>query len=487
VVVRVGQIAQLGDLTDATARRRCHIGAMIRTTRDYDLIAIGSGPAGQRAAVQAAKLGKRAAVIERANVLGGASTNTGTVPSKTLRASIVRLTGYRAKHEIELDDLIWRGQQVIEHEREVIFDQLRRNRVDVLTGNASFADAHTLEVGGRLLSAERFVIAVGTTPARPAGVEFDDRTVLDSDGILRLRSLPATMTVIGGGVIGLEYASMAAALGVHVTLVEKRPRLLEFVDDELVEALQYHLRGIGLVLRLGEEVEAVQRPTSGGAVTVLRSGKALPSDVVLYAAGRQGATADLNLAAAGLEADARGRIAVDAQYRTAQPHIFAAGDVIGFPSLAATSLDQGRLAALAAFGEPSHSVGGLLPYGIYTIPELSFVGRNERELTGAGVPYVVGLSRYRELTRGEIAADRSGLLKLLVHASTRRILGVHILGTSAAELVHVGQTVMAGDLTVDYLVDAVFNVPTFADAYKVAALDAANRLNELANGCDLAA
>jgi NAD(P) transhydrogenase len=469
---------------------------MIGMQTGYDLIAIGSGPAGQRAAVQAAKLGKRAAVIERADVLGGVSTNAGTVPSKTLRAVIVERTGqirggYRssalAHDDGALDDLQWRTQEVVEHEREVIFDQLRRNHVRLFTGTASFVDPHTIEVDGRLLSAERFVIAVGTTPARPAGVDFDDRTVLDSDGILRLRRLPATMTVIGGGVIGLEYASMAAALGVHVTLVEKRARLLEFVDDELVEALQYHLRGIGLVLRLGEEVEAVRRPRSGGAVTHLRSGKQLPSEVVLYAAGRQGATGDLNLAAAGLEADGRGRIPVGPDYRTAQPHIFAAGDVIGFPSLAATSLDQGRLAALAAFGEPACRLDGLIPYGIYTIPELSFVGRNEHELTHESVPYVVGISRYRELTRGEIAGDRSGLLKLLVHADTRQILGVHIFGTSAAELVHVGQTAMAGDLTVDYLVDAVFNVPTFSDAYKVAALDAANRLNELGNGRSLAA
>jgi len=485
----------LGDVADATAAPGSQLVAMIGTSTDYDLIAIGSGPAGQRAAVQAAKLGKRVAIVERSDVLGGASTNSGTVPSKTLRALIVELNGQirgykasaRAYNDGALDDLQWRTQEVVEHEREVIFDQLRRNRVDVLTGKASFVDPHTIEVGDRLLGAERFVIAVGTRPARPAGVDFDDRIVLDSDGILRLRCLPATMTVIGGGVIGLEYASMAAALGVHVTLVEKRTRLLDFVDDELVEALQYHLRGIGLVLRFGEEVETVRRPQSGGAVTHLVSGKQLPSEVVLYAAGRQGATADLNLAAAGLEADDRGRIAVGPDYRTAQPHIFAAGDVIGFPSLAATSMDQGRLAALAAFGEPTHSLPELLPYGIYTIPELSFVGRSESELTRAAVPYVVGISRYRELTRGEIAGDRSGLLKLLVHADTRQILGVHIFGTAAAELVHVGQTAMAGELTVDYLVDAVFNVPTFSDAYKIAALDAANRLNELGARHHLAA
>jgi NAD(P) transhydrogenase len=292
----------------------------------FDLIAIGSGPAGQRAAVQAAKLGKRVALIERGSSLGGVSTNTGTVPSKTLRAAIVELTGraasvygnaYRVQHEITFQDLLSRTQQVIAHEQEVIADQLRRNGVRVFEGTAWFVDPHALEVTGGgtsfRLTAERIVIAVGTTPARPAGVEFDERTVLDSDGILHLAELPRTLTVIGGGVIGLEYASMAAALGVHVTLVEKRQRILDFVDDELVEALQYHLRGLGLVFRLGEEVEGVRLLNGGGAVTRLASGKELPSDVVVYAAGRQGATGTLNLAAAGLEADARGRIAVDRQ------------------------------------------------------------------------------------------------------------------------------------------------------------------------------
>jgi NAD(P) transhydrogenase len=284
---------------------------------------------------------------------------------------------------------------------------------------------------------------------------------------------------VGGGVIGLEYASMTAALGIPVTVVERRPRLLDFVDEELVEALQYHLRGLGVVLRLGEDVAGVERPPGGGAVTHLRSGKRIPSEVVLYAAGRQGATDGLALEAAGLQADPRGRIAVDDHFRTAQPHIFAAGDVIGFPSLAATSMEQGRLAALAALGRPAAALPALLPYGIYTIPEISFVGAGERELTEAAVPYVVGIARYRELARGEIAGDRSGLLKLLIHAESRRILGVHIFGTCATELVHVGQTAMAGGLGVDHLVESVFNVPTFADAYAVAALDAANRLAEI--------
>jgi len=464
----------------------------IAPTGSYDLIAIGSGPAGQRAAVQAAKLGKRVAIVERAGVVGGASTNTGTLPSKTLRAAIVELTGmalgvyrtaYRVKEQITIDDLLWRTKQVMEQERDAIHDQLRRNRVEILTGTAAFADPHTLAIttGATTYRAtsERFVIAVGTTPARPDGVDFDDGTVLDSDGILRLRSVPRTLTVVGGGVIGLEYASMAAALGTKVTLVEKRPEILDFVDGEIVEALQYSLRGLGVAFRLGEEVAAVQRRAAGGTLTLLRSGKQIPSDVVLYAAGRQGATSALDLQAAGLEADARGRIAVDADYRTAQPHIFAAGDVIGFPSLAATSMEQGRLATLAAFGERTGSMGALLPYGIYTIPEISFVGESERALTASAVPYVVGIARYRELSRGEIAGDRTGVLKLLVHGETRAVLGIHIFGTAATELIHIGQTVMAAGLTLDYLVDAVFNVPTFSDAYKVAALDAANRLNEI--------
>jgi NAD(P) transhydrogenase len=461
----------------------------------YDLVAIGSGPAGQRAAIQAAKLGKRAAVVEREPVLGGVSTNTGTLPSKTLRAAVVELTGqahgvyasaYRVKDDVTIADLLWRTRQVIEHEREVIHDQLRRNRVAILSGSASFADPHTLEIASGERSsrvhADNVVIAVGTRPARPAGVDFDDSTVLDSDGIQRQSHIPRTLTVVGAGVIGLEYASIAAALGVKVTLVEKRTRILDFVDEEIAEALQYHLRGLGLTLRLGEEVAGVERLEDGGVVTHLRSGKLLPSEIVLYAAGRQGATDGLDLAAAGLEADGRGRIAVGPDYRTSEPHIFAAGDVIGFPSLAATSMEQGRLAALAAFGVPASPMPDLLPYGIYTIPEISFVGRGERELTDAAVPYVVGCARYRELARGEIAGDRTGLLKLLVHAETREILGVHVFGSSATELVHVGQTAMAGGLSVDYLVEAVFNVPTFCDAYKVAALDAANRLNEIPCG-----
>ena len=458
----------------------------LHESNTYDLIAIGSGPAGRRAAVQAAKLGKRAAVVEREVALGGVSTNTGTLPSKTLRAAIVDLTA-RAEsvrsQEITIDDLLWRTQQVIEHEREVIHDQLRRNGVTVLEGTASFLSPYALDVRGanarHIVVGRNIVIAVGTRPSRPPSVDFDDRTVVDSDGILSLARIPRTLTVVGAGVIGLEYASMAVKLGVRVTLVDKRASMLAFVDDELVEALQYHLRGLGMTIRLGETVEAVQRVDGVGAMTRLASGELIRSDAVLYAAGRHGATAQLVLGAAGLDADARGRISVDAQLRTAQRHIFAAGDVIGFPSLAASSMEQGRLAALAAFDQPSECTDDLLPYGIYTLPEISFVGSNERELAAANVPYVAGRASYRELPRGEMAGDRAGLLKLLVHSRTRQIVGVHIFGTAATELVHLGQAVIAGSLGVDYLAESVFNVPTFSDAYKVAALDAVARLDEL--------
>ena len=458
-------------------------------TDTYELLVIGSGPAGQKAAIQAAKLGRRVAVVERRE-LGGVSVNWGTIPSKTLREAIVYLTGmsqrtaygesYRVKDEITIEDLRLRTAQVIEREVDVVRNQLLRNHVTVLAGSARFLDPHTLALAGsegRRVSAERIVIATGTRPARPPEVEFDGRTILDSDDLLLLDHVPASGVVVGAGVIGIEYASMFAALGVKVTVVEKRPRLLDFCDAQITEGLQYHLRDLGVVFRLGEEVSAVDRHQDA-VVTHLASGKRVASELVLYAAGRQGETDDLDLANAGLEADERGHIAVGPDYRTAVDHIYAAGDVIGGPALAATSMEQGRVASAHAFGEAA-SMSELLPIGIYTIPEISFVGRTEEELTAAGVPYEVGISRYRELARGHILGDTYGILKLLVSPEDRTILGVHVLGTNATEVVHIGQTVMGLGGTVDYLVDAVFNYPTLAESYKVAALDAWNRLMAL--------
>jgi NAD(P) transhydrogenase len=453
---------------------------------DYELVVIGSGPAGQRAAIQAAKLGRRVAVVERRE-LGGVSVNWGTIPSKTLREAIVYLTGmsqrstygasYRVKEEITIDDLRQRTQQVIDREVDVVRHQLMRNHVQVVAGSARFLDPHTVTVSGgaeRRLTAERFVIACGTRPARPPAVEFDERTILDSDGLLLIDRIPASVVVVGAGVVGIEYASMFAALGAKVTVVEKRPRLLEFCDAQIIEGLQYHLRDLGVVFRLGEEVTAVDRH-GDAVVTHLASGKRVASEMVLYAAGRQGETEDLALENAGLEADERGRIAVGPDYRTAVEHIYAAGDVIGGPALAATSMEQGRVASAHAFGEPA-SMSEILPIGIYTIPEISYVGRSEEELTAAAVPYEVGISRYRELARGQILGDTYGMLKILVSLEDHTILGVHVVGTNATEVVHIGQMVMGLGGTVDFLIDTVFNYPTLAESYKVAALDARNRL-----------
>ena len=457
---------------------------------DYELLVLGSGPAGQKAAIQAAKLGRKVVVVERRQ-LGGVSVNRGTIPSKTLREAVVYLTGlsqrdlygesYRVKEDITPQDLALRTRKVIEREVDIVRNQLARNHVQVLTGTARFLDPNTVLLSGaeeRRVSAESIVIATGTRPHRPKAVEFDKETILDSDGLLLLERLPASIVVVGAGIIGIEYASMFAALGTKVTVVEKRQRLLDFVDAQIAEGLQYHLRDLGVVFRFGEAVTAVER-REGAAMTCLESGKRLPAEVVLYAAGRQGETDDLDLAKAGLEADERGQIEVGPDYRTAVEHIFAAGDVIGWPSLAATAMEQGRLAAAHAFGDSDATMNELLPFGIYTIPEISYVGRNEEELTEAACPYEVGISRYRELARGQILGDSYGMLKLLVELDSRRLLGVHVLGTNATEVVHIGQAVMGNGGTVDYLVDAVFNYPTLAESYKVAALDAMNKLRAI--------
>jgi NAD(P) transhydrogenase len=458
---------------------------------DYELLVIGSGPAGQRAAVQAAKLRRRAAIVERRSALGGTCVNTGTIPSKTIREAIIYLTGlnqrgvygqaYRLKDEISIQDIAVRTRQVVERERGVIRDQLVRNHVAVLDGEARFVDPHTLAIidrngSERTVRAERIVIASGSEPDHPAEIQFNGSTILDSDDIvLRLQEIPDTLVVVGAGVVGIEFASMFAALGTRVTVVDARSDLLDFCDHEIVEALRYHLRDLNVVFRFGERVTAVQE-TPLGTVTSLASGKQIPADVVFYSAGRRGATDALALEAAGLEADERGRIAVDERYRTAAPHIYGVGDVIGFPSLASTSAEQGRLASCDAFGLEVHSMSALLPFGIYSIPEISYVGRTEHELTEQAVPYEVGIAHYRELARGQILGENHGLVKLIVAPGDGTLLGVHAFGAGATEVVHIGQAVMGLGGTVDYLIDTVFNYPTLAEAYKVAALDAANKL-----------
>ncbi|CAN5397862.1 Si-specific NAD(P)(+) transhydrogenase [soil metagenome] len=467
---------------------------LMGSVEEYDLVVIGSGPGGQKAAIAAAKLGKSVAVVERGRMLGGVCVNTGTIPSKTLREAVVYLTGmsqrelygasYRVKDKITPADLLARTQHVIGKEVDVVRSQLMRNRVELYVGHARFVDEHTvaIEEPGRsetvTVSGKFIVIATGTKPARPAGIEFDENRVLDSDGILDLKNIPGSMVVVGAGVIGIEYASMFAALGTKVTVVEKRDSMLDFCDPEIVEALRFHLRDLAVTFRFGEEVTAVDIG-SNGTVTTLASGKHIPAETVMYSAGRQGQTDHLELPNAGLEADNRGRIFVDDHYQTKVDHIYAVGDVIGFPALAATSMDQGRLAAYHAFGEPARAMTELQPIGIYSIPEVSYVGATEVELTKDSIPYEVGVSRYRELARGQIAGDSYGMLKLLVSTDDLKILGVHIFGTAATELVHIGQAVMGCGGTIEYLVDAVINYPTFSEAYKVAALDVMNKLRAL--------
>jgi len=463
---------------------------------EYDLLVIGSGPAGQRAAIQAAKLGKRVGIVERKAVLGGVCINTGTIPSKTLREAVLHLSGYRerglygasytVKQNITMDDLIFRTEHVIRHEIDVTRHQLMRNQVELLAAEAAFVDPHTIRLhyldgrGYRDVTARAVVIATGTSATKDAHIAFDNQHILISDDILSLNHLPRSLTVVGAGVIGIEYACIFAALGVRVTVIDKRNRLLPFVDAEIIDALAYHMRSSRVTLRLSEEVkgfEVVEDAQRGKRVhTHLASGKHIVTEAALHSIGRTGATDKINLPAAGLCADDRGRLKVNACYQTEVPHIYAVGDVIGFPSLASTSMEQGRLAACHAFGVETTSVPALFPYGIYTIPEISTVGRNEEELTAQGIPYEVGKAQYREIARGQIIGDSTGMLKLIFHMETRELLGVHIIGEGASELIHIGQAVMAFGGKVDYFVNTVFNYPTLAECYKTAAFDGINRL-----------
>ena len=458
--------------------------------QSYDLIVIGSGPAGQRAAIQASKSGKNVALIEKHEVLGGVCINTGTIPSKTMREAVIHFSGhnyqaiygmnYRVKEKVTMADLLFRVQYVIRTEIDVTHAQLSRNNIEMLTGQASFVDPTHIQVenarGKVTVEAPHVVIGVGTKPAASSKIKVNGRNIIDSDQILSMEDLPKTLIVVGGGVIGVEYTCMFSTLGVRVILVEKRPRLLEFADSEMVEALSYHLRDSRVTMRLNEEVESVEENGSG-VVATLQSKKKISGDALLYAVGRQGNVDELNLAAAGIEADARGRIKVDCDFRTSQPNIFAVGDVIGFPSLASVSMEQGRVAAGRAFGVPLQSAPAFYPYGIYTIPEISFIGKTEEQLTDEDVPYEVGVAYYREIARGQIRGDTTGRLKLIFHRETKLLLGVHIIGEGACELLHIGQAVMVLGGTMDYFVDTVFNYPTLAECYKAAAFNGLNKLS----------
>jgi NAD(P) transhydrogenase len=460
----------------------------------YDMLVIGSGPAGQKAAIQGAKVGKKVGIVERKKFVGGLCINSGTIPSKSLREAVLFLSGfrqrnlygasYRVKKDITFEDLLFKCDHVVKAEQEVVQNQLIRNHVDYIVGSASFIEPHRLSIKQDLEtnehSADFIMIAAGTEPSRPAEIPFDDTTIIDSDGLLALKQLPKSLTIVGGGVIGCEYASILATLGIPVVLIERRPRLLEFVDSELIEALQYQMRSIGVTLRFNEEVTAVEKHLNGAVIIQLKSGKQIRAALLMYSSGRVGATKGLNLESIGIQADERGRLRVNENFQTAIPHIYAVGDVIGFPALASTSMQQGRHAACHALGLACDASTHLLPYGIYTIPEISMVGRNEDELTRDGVPYEIGVARYHEIARGQLIGDTVGMLKLLFHSDTRELLGVHIIGEGATELVHIGQAVMALGGKLDYFIDAVFNYPTLAECYKVAALAALNRFPAIA-------
>ncbi len=459
----------------------------------YDLIVIGSGPAGQRAAIYGAKLGKKVALVEMREVVGGACINTGTIPSKTMREAVLHLSGYnyksiygmnyRVKERITMADLAFRVQHVIKTEVDVTEAQLSRNNIEMLVGIASFDDATHVRVtnskGSTVYETKATIIGTGTKPASSAKVPINGSTIINSDLILELKNLPKTMIIVGGGVIGVEYTCMFAALGVRCTLIERRPRLLEFADQEIVEALSYHLRDSRVTMRLNEEVESVEEMPDGAVVANLESKKKVQGDALLFAVGRQGNVDELNLAAVGVESDSRGRIPVDKDFRTKCPTVFAVGDVIGFPSLASVSMEQGRVAAARAFGDETVlSNPSYYPYGIWTIPEISFLGKTEEQLTEEDVPYEVGVAYYREIARGQIRGDTTGRLKLIFHRQDHSLLGVHIIGEGASELLHIGQAVMALGGKLDYFVDTVFNYPTLAECYKVAAFNGLNRVSK---------
>lgn len=458
----------------------------------YDFIVIGSGPAGRRAAIQAAKFGKKVLVVERGRRVGGVSVHTGTIPSKTLRETALNLSGwrergfygrsYRVKQDLTARDLRARLHITLNHEIEVLEHQFARNQVSTLKGEARFVDKRAIEVLGEegetfSFTADRYLLAVGTTPLRPEHIPFDAKRVFDSDEILDLDSLPRSITVIGAGVIGIEYATIFNALDVHVTIVEPRDTMLDFIDRELIDDFTHQIKDRGMVLRFGRKVEKITTLKDGGCEVCMEGGRNIRSEIVLFAAGRIGSTGSLNLKACGLESDDRGRLKVDPNsFETDAQGIYAAGDVIGFPSLASTSMEQGRIAACNAFGEPAHNPPEFFPYGIYSVPEMSTIGMTEEEIIERNIPYECGIARFRETSRGHIMGLDTGMLKMIFSLKNRRLLGCHIVGEGATELIHIGQAVLNLQGTLEYFVENAFNYPTLAEAYKIAALDAWNRM-----------
>ena len=460
---------------------------------DYDVLIIGSGPAGQHAAWQAARMGKRAAIIERKPKIGGAGLQTGTIPSKAMRevAYLVSRSGYGGMRQVLapdsrsrralLADAVRRKEVVISQQESVILQRLLRSGVALIPGEASFADAHTMQVtdavgNTRRISAEAIVLATGSRPRRPSSVPFDKKTVLDSTSILNLRHLPDSLLVVGGGVIACEFVSIFAALGVQVCVVDSHAQLLTYLSEDVVGVLAESFIGMGVTFHMQERVAEIRRE-GDGTLTLLESGKQIRADAVLYAQGREPNSEGLQVSRAGIIAK-DGWIEVNQQFQTSVPHIFAVGDLIGRPALASTGMEQGRAAVLHAFGGEMHVMAENLPMAVYTIPEISYIGKTEKEVQHENIPYLVGRAYFKDSARGQIIGDAQGMLKLVVDTRNEKLLGVHIVGEQASELIHIGQLVMNLNGNVRDLVSNVFNYPTLAECYKIAALDCIQRLKQ---------
>lgn len=456
----------------------------------YDLLVIGSGPGGQKAAIQGAKLGKKTAIIDLNPYVGGVCLHDGTIPSKSFREAILHLTGwrlqnhfgraFRVKNKIGMKDLTNWSSDVISDIEQTLHSQLLRNDVEVICGFGSFIDKHHVKVTHKnkeeTLSAEFIVIATGTKARRPEGFDFDDNVIVDSNGILRMERVPKNLVVVGGGVIGCEYGSMFAALGTKVTIVEARSSILGFTDREIGEYLSFQLREQRVCIRTNEKVVRVTRAEDGRAVTYLDSGKRLVSDALLVSAGRVGNTEKLNLNKVGVELNDRGLISVNENFQTTSKNIYAVGDVVGYPALASTSFEQGRRAACHAFKLQEIAPDQPQPFGIFTIPEIAMVGKTEQELSEEKVPYEIGIANFKEIERGKIIGENRGILKILFNRKTLKLLGVHIIGENATEMVHIGQAVMGSGGTINHLAHMIFNYPTLSQAYKIAALDGMNKI-----------
>ena len=463
------------------------------STYDFDLIVIGSGPAGEKGAAQAAYFGKKTAIIERAPRVGGAGVNTGTVPSKTLRETALYFSNlrqrglygidYSIKENISIEDFMYRKTHVVNNEWDLIYQNIERHNIELIFGHASFLDAHTVQVEreGALekYSAEYFLIATGSLPNRPDNFPIDDHLVYDSDSVLNMDRIPKHLTVIGGGFIGCEYATIFTALGIPVTLVESRSRLLSFIDGEIAERLHTHLVDLGMTILLNEEYDRIEKGDAN-AIVYLKSGKKFTAEKVLVAAGRYGNTKKLGLEKLKITPDVKGHLAVNMQFQTSVPNIYAAGDVIGFPSLASTSMEQARVAMCHAFKlEYKKQVSPFIPLAVYSIPEISYAGATEESLKEKKIPYCVGRAMFELNARGQIIGDVNGMVKLLFSPSDQKLLGVHIIGEGASELIHLGLFVLSQGFTIDYFIQAVFNFPTLSEAYKYASYDGLGNLQKM--------